>query len=204
MVSRDALERRIFRLALLLTGREDGALRVLERVLGDNPDLRSVDGVHLDRMTILRSREVIGGRSVTDDGTMIRGVPRTWSAAFWAMPEQSREAWVLTRVYKTPARTMARSMDCSTTATARHLERADADLHDAMGAGMDAFIDTVLEFSMQADVPPVYRERIVSRRRRRQRLIVIVALIGVVGMAVLVAVMALRQARPEPAPEVLP
>ena len=148
-----------------------------------------MDHAHLDRMTILRSREVLGTRTPE---ASIHGAPRGWSASFWSLPMQAREAWVLARVYGTPEREMARSMDCSTTATARHLERAVDELHATMGAGIDAFVEQIREHTLRADVPAIYHERVAARRRRRRILLMVLALIGVIGMTVLVIILATR------------
>lgn len=165
MPRRDAIERRVFRLAVLLTGREDRAVRVLEQVLDDRRN-GSRDAVYLDRMTILRSREHL----VAGDGDAIRGAPQRWAQALWSLPAQGREAWVLARVYKTPERAMARSMDCSTSATARHLDQADAAVEAVAGVGTDAFVEMVRDHSMNIDVPEHYRLK-TRRRARRRRLI---------------------------------
>ncbi|MEM7228525.1 MAG: hypothetical protein AAF432_06890 [Planctomycetota bacterium] len=181
MAQREALERRVYRLAVLLTGREDLAIRVLKQVLGDKPKLDDVDSVHLDRMTILRSREALGDSSGTSqEERQIRGAPQAWADALWAMPVQVREAWVLARVYRASARVMARSMDCSTTATERHLAQADAALAHVMGSAVPAFVEQVLEHSMAIDVPGTFTMWKAGRRRRRRRIAIVLAVLGVV------------------------
>ena len=57
-MERPSCERRVYRLATLLTGDPVAATRVIESVVSAQPDLRRLDNAHLDRLTILRSREI--------------------------------------------------------------------------------------------------------------------------------------------------
>jgi len=190
MTDRHAIERRVFRLALLLTGGRERAVAVLDDVLDARTHRRPADSAHLDRMTILRSRELLGPKGWRDPAAL-RDVPATWIDAFRAIDEQPREAWVLARLYGTPEREMARSMDCSTTATKRHLDRAESHLRDALGEHVDAFIEQLRVAVLQEDVPSVYHER--RARRRRRRFVVRMTLIGLgVLLAVILAVVLLR------------
>ncbi|MHC5022634.1 MAG: sigma-70 family RNA polymerase sigma factor [Planctomycetota bacterium] len=173
MVDREACERRVYRLATLLTGNPLAATSVIAQVVGAQPDLSRLDSAHLDRLTILRSREIPAAALVSDL------VPVSDAATLAGLPFQVREAWVLARVYRLSAREMARAMDCSLTATTRHLDQADA----AMGATGEGAAASILAFSQSLDVPGFYRAE--QRRRRRVRQVILpvaagVALIGVI------------------------
>ena len=66
MLNREACERRVYRLATLLTGNPVAATRVIESVVDAQPDLRRLDNTHMDRLTVLRSRELTPGRLVVE------------------------------------------------------------------------------------------------------------------------------------------
>jgi hypothetical protein len=176
MPEREACERRVYRLAALLTGNPLAATAVIGDVVDAQPDLRRLDSAHLDRLTVLRSREIAPGRLVDDR------VPSPVAEMLAALPPQAREAWVLARVYRTPAREIARAMDCSRTAAQRHLDQADS----VMAPHGESAATCLLDFSLGLEVPPFYVAR--RRRRRRCRLIMriglVLALLG--GLAVVV------------------
>ncbi|MHC4217152.1 MAG: hypothetical protein ACYSU7_01730 [Planctomycetota bacterium] len=165
-LSREACERRIYRLATLLTGDPVAATRVIEAAVGAQPDVRRLDSAHLDRLTILRSREI--EPAVIDDDR----VPPPLARALAELPEQAREAWVLTHPYRLSLRETSRAMDCSTTATGRHLERAEQTLTSALGDAAEA-AEQVLAYSESLSIPAFYRAR---QRRREQTRRVLVAL----------------------------
>ena len=173
-LDREACERRVYRLATLLTGNPHTAVRVIEAVVKAQPDLRRLDSPRLDRLTILRCREIEPARLMDD------AVPRPVAAALATMPAQPREAWVLTHAYRVPRRETARAMDCSVTATDRHLEHGEAVMAKALGNGADAAAGTVLDYSMALHVPGYYRQR-VERRRRRRLVLMAVGLLSLVA-----------------------
>ena len=155
-LNREACERRVYRLAALLTGNPHAATRVIEAVVDAQPDVRRLDSARLDRLTVLRCREIEPSVLVAD------AVPSEAASALAGLPAQPREAWVLGRLYRTPLRETARAMDCSVTATTRHLEKADREM---AGGDAEAWAKTLGAWSQTLDVPPFYR----ARRRRRQR-----------------------------------
>jgi hypothetical protein len=167
----------VYRLAVLLTGDRVAAARVIEEVVGAQPDLGSLDGAHLDRLTILRSREARGG--VLRD----RAVPEAVGEALAGLTPQQREAWVLARVYRLGRRELARAMDCSVTASDRHLERADRDMGEAVGARAGDAAAILLRLSHDLDVPDFYRARVARAGRRRLVLIVVVITLIVAALA---------------------
>jgi len=165
-MDRDACERRVYRLALLLTGDRRAATRVIEEVVEAQSDLGKIDSARLDRLTVLRSREKAGAGTGGNRSTV---VSTDVTEALGRMPTQAREAWIFERVYRLDRREAARSMDCSRTATTRHLEQAEAALQQVLGSGAeaDAAAERVLQYSLSVDVPGFYRAK--QRRRRRWR-----------------------------------
>lgn len=165
MLDRESCERRVYRLAVLLTGDSQAAVKVISQVLDSQPDLRSLDGAHMDRVTVLRCREI---KTVAMHDP---GVPAEVAEALSQLPPQQREAWVFGRVYRIEPREMARAMDCSTTALTMHLEQADAAMvrwlgHEAPRAG-----EQVLRYSLTVEVPRVYRHARI--RDEKVRLVVL-------------------------------
>lgn len=182
MLDREACERRVYRLAALLLGDPAAATRAIESVVDAQPDLDCIDSAHLDRLTILRSREI--GRSAGAAATLVHdAVPLAVAETLAGLPHQSREAWVLARVYRLPPREVARAMDCSTTATDRHLARGDRAMQPAPGDDAPDAAAALLRCSLAIDVPAFYRA---DRRRRRLRRRVIRIAIAAVTVAALV------------------
>jgi DNA-directed RNA polymerase specialized sigma24 family protein len=187
MLDRQACERRVYRLATLLAGNAKADVGVIEAVVDAQPDLRKLDSAHLDRLTVLRARDVKGATLETAD------VPRDVAGALASLPSQPREAWVLTRVYRMPLRETARAMDCSVTATTRHLRQAEDSMAAALGDRADMAPPALLDFSMALDVPAFYRIR--RRRRQRMRRLRRVALVGLGLLALMVVAAWLRHLR---------
>ena len=178
MLSREACERRVYRLATLLTGNPVAATRVIEAVVDAQPDLRSLDGAHMDRLTVLRSREI--DTAMLADERVRRGIAEVLAS----LTAQQREAWVFKRVYRLGERETARAMDCSVKATSRHLELADAAMIHSLGQEQRQAAQDLLSFSLALDVPAFFRAR--QRRRRRLRLILRLA-VAIVIIAALAA-----------------
>ncbi|NNM26311.1 MAG: hypothetical protein HKO59_10075 [Phycisphaerales bacterium] len=175
MLDRAACERRVYRLATLLTGTPLVATRVITAVVDAQPDLRNLDDAHIDRLTVLRAREVRGGGMIVDPR-----VPVPVAQALADLPGQAREAWVLGHVYRLEPRALARAMDCSRTAALRHLDQAQAALTPAEEAA-----NALRAYAATLEVPAFYRD---ARRRRRWRRLVVricVALVAAAGCVVL-------------------
>jgi hypothetical protein len=186
MPDRAACERRVYRLAAILTGDPIKATTVISQVVGSKPNLAELDSAHMDRLTVLRSREIRPATLVSDE------VPLGVATALQALPAQQREAWVFARVYQTPPREMSRAMDCSSTAAERHLQLASAAMaRVAGGADADA-ARSFLRYSMSLDVPEFYRAA--QRRRRRLRLAMLLVVIGILALAI--AALAMWWSRP--------
>jgi DNA-directed RNA polymerase specialized sigma24 family protein len=134
--ARSAAQARAWRLALLLTGAEDLATEVAIQVRRAQPKLEALDPRRLDRLIVLRSREVVQRASRHASGASTSAAPdaaaeappdaRALLQALAAIEEQPREAWILARIDGLDEIEVARSMDCSKTAAARFLTEADA------------------------------------------------------------------------------
>jgi hypothetical protein len=179
----ESCERRVYRLATLLTGDRAAAAVVIEAVLAARPRLDDLDGAHMDRLTVLRSREIppaiLFGRNVHAPS----------AEALARLECQQREAWVFARVFRLPSRDVARAMDCSVTAAQRHLERADALMQAARGEGAAGMPEAAAAEQLRAlvvrlDTPPLFRARREARQRMRRTLRwIIVAIVLVIAAA---------------------
>jgi hypothetical protein len=89
-------------------------------------------------------------------------------------------------------------MDCSVTATRRHLDVAEAALGRVMADAVRPAADGLLLYSLSLDVPAFHRAR-VRRRRRLRRLAWVIAL-AVAAAGLLLAIVWLREAWPAIAP----
>lgn len=161
MLDRESCERRVYRLATLLTGNPNAAVMVIKSVVNAQTDLRKLDDWHMDRLTVLRSREIKPGEIIN---TL---VPRKLSQALASLEPQQREAWVFKNVYKIPLRDMSKAMDCSTTATVRHIDQATAELKEKLGTEFKEAGQILLSYSMTLKVPEFYRAN--QRRKRRMK-----------------------------------
>lgn len=165
----------MYRLATLLTGSPNAATRVIREVVDAKPDLDRLDSAHLDRLTVLRSREIRPARLADER------VDPSAASALAALSPQQREAWVFTRVYRLPVRAAAKAMDCSARACAVHLDGA-ARAIEGRDVDADAAAKELLEYSMRLDVPRFYREAQATRRRWRRAAYAVVA-VGLVVAA---------------------
>lgn len=171
MLDRRACERRVYRLATLLTGNPNAATRVISSVIDAQPDLRKLDGAHMDRLTVLRSREIASAMIVDAQ------LPAQVAAAISSLTAQQREAWVFVRLYEVSEREAARAMDCSTAAARMHLDQADAALGRHLGADVGRAAEILVSYSMSLDVPRFHRRT--QERRRRRRIIRRLILVGI-------------------------
>lgn len=175
---RRALEARVWRLAFLLSADPAAADRLAEAILRTERDLRRVPPERLDRLIILRARELGAARS--REAPLSGGPPimsdfaaRAHRAVLNLAP-QPREAWVLARIDSLGEIATARAMDCSRTAAARFLSQADDHLRSELGAG---FEQAVGELRAAADAldpaPRVFAVRQALSRRRAMKLAII-------------------------------
>lgn len=176
MLNREACERRVYRLATLLTGNPNAATKVISQVLDAQPDLRNLDSAHLDRLTVLRSREINPAVLVSD------AVPSPVAATLAQLNAQQREAWVFADVYRMHEREMAKAMDCSVTATQRHLEQAKLAIEKSLREEAASAAQALLAYSMSLDVPRFYRAE--RKRRRQARIALMLTVAAVLALAI--------------------
>lgn len=198
MRDRAACERRVYRLAALLSGNPTAAVRVIEAVVDAQPDLRELDSVRMDRLTVLRSREISPARIVDDR------IPPAVAGALASLTAQQREAWVFVHIYLMPVRETAKAMDCSVTAITQHLKLAE----DAMAQALKEHTLPLTQadaaalfrsWSMAIDVPAFFRREQARRRRVRMLLVVaavVVAIAAIVGAIVFLPELLGRMAPP--------
>lgn len=186
MLDREACERRVYRLATLLTGNPNAATRVIEQVVDAQPDLRDLDSAHMDRLTVLRSREIATATLVHEL------VPAPIAEGMASLSPQQREAWVFANVYRVPEREIARAMDCSVTATQRHLELARSAFAARLKPGDADPAATLLRYSMSIDVPRFYH----MQRQRRRHWRVAIIIIGGIAAALIIGAAFAWWARP--------
>lgn len=162
--ARTAAQTRAWRLALLLTGADDLAAEVAIQVRRAQPKLESLDPRRLDRLTVIRSREVVqaarrrrssrAATSAAPDAVLdAPGEARLLLAALAAIEEQPREAWIFARLDNLDAVEVARSMDCSKTATARYLTEADTAIARAFRAAEAGEAGALAPHSAASDLP---------------------------------------------------
>lgn len=182
MDRREAYERRVWRLAWLLTGgREDLCVRLVAECLDAQPDLRRLDPAHLDRLVVLAARRRARPASEPEPEAP---PARRLLAAVAALPPQLREAWVFARVDGLEPMEMARAMDCSKTAALRHLERADTELGGRFGDTLPSMLDALrAEADTAAPGRALAAFRAERRRRRRIRAALIAFAVAAVALA---------------------
>jgi hypothetical protein len=189
MLDLRACERRVYRLAALLSGNPTSAAGVIQAVLSAKPNLRELDSAHMDRLTVLRAREIEPGQIVDDR------VSSHVARAVAELSPQQREAWIFVRVYGVPMREAAKAMDCSVTALTNHMklaiEAVDAALaKDERGTTPDQAAAMLGRWAMAIDVPR-FVEREQSRRRRVR--VALVFLAGIFALGAIVGVVLLVQ-----------
>ncbi len=175
-----ACERRVYRLAALLTGDPDAATGIMEAVLRAQPDLRALASARLDRLTVHRCRE----RPARPLPALV--LQADAASVIASLAAQPRQAWLLVRAYGLPLRETARAMDCSVTATTRHLERADGAMAGALGGSVGGAIDALRDYSKSLQVPAYYLAR--RERRRRQKQVLTMGLLLLLAMLLMTIV----------------
>jgi len=192
---RDALERRIWRLAFLLTGDARGAVALVDRILDAQPNPGALDLAHLDRLVIQQAREM--GRAQEPPtgppapGAMPALNPQARAAltAALSMPHQPLEAWVLARVDDLDELRMSRAMDCSKTAARTHLAAGDEHMKQRLGDTLNPAVAALRTAADALDPGPIIAAHRTIRRKERNRRVgtitVIVAIILLTGVLIL-------------------
>jgi hypothetical protein len=169
---RDAYERRVWRLAYLLTGNAAGAALLADRIRRDQPNLEQLEPARLDRVVIQHARELHAltrrRHAPAAAQPALREDPEFRSAlnSVLALPEQPREAWVLARVDQVDELHMSRAMDCSRTAARNHLASADHLMSAASAAPPADTAARIRAFADSLDPAPIIAAHRVERRRR--------------------------------------
>lgn len=181
---RAAQERRIWRLAHLLTGDAATATALVDRVLDAQDSPESLEWARLDRLVIQQAREMVGeadSRRPAGEGAGADLAHRTLNAAL-EMERQPLEAWVLARIDDLDELHMARAMDCSRTALRNHLAAGDEHMRAKLGEGAAAAVAALKKYADGLDPGPIIAVHRKKRRKERNRRRLVVA--GAIGIAV--------------------
>jgi hypothetical protein len=168
----EAYDRRTWRLAYLLTGNATGAALLVDRIRRDQPNLEQLEPARLDRVVIQHARELPPRRrtpvaetpSLQEDPAFRKALD-----AVLTLPEQPREAWILSRVDQVDELHMSRAMDCSRTAARLHLAAADQQMSAAFDAGADAAAARIRAVADTLDPAPIIAAHRAERRRQRKQ-----------------------------------
>ncbi|MBX3357752.1 MAG: hypothetical protein KF745_04920 [Phycisphaeraceae bacterium] len=188
MTRQDAADRRASRLAFLLAGGDPFlTARILAATLALAPRLDRIDPARLDRVCITAARRVLRRHRPAPASNTPRPELAVLHATH-AMPEQCREAWLLARLDQLNSVVVARAMDSSRTAAARHLERADSEMAPVLAMMYPKGADAVAAVRTALDsidfLPPLRQARDRHRRRSRLRLaIVLLASLSLTAIA---------------------
>ncbi len=165
---RAAYERRVWRLAYLLTGNAPGAALLVDRILRDQPSLEQLEPARLDRVVVQHARGLPRPKAPAPVPALASLRPEAAKAldAVRELPEQPREAWVLARVDEVDELHMSRAMDCSKTAARNHLAAADQQMSARFGASAEAAASAIRSFADSLDPGPIIQAHRQERRRR--------------------------------------
>lgn len=188
---REALERRVWRLAFLLSGDREGAAALVDRILDAQSDLDSLEPARLDRLVIQQAREMMGVRvppPLTHPPATAEAIAAGLAAAH-ALPAQAREAWILARIDAVDDLWMSRAMDCSKTAARQHLQSGEETMRARLGEGYEATVAAMRTFADGLEPGPVIAANRAARQKSRLRRRTATGLI--VGIAALAAALVL-------------
>lgn len=196
MGSREVCERRAWRLAALLTGDRRSAGWVVARALDAQPDLTRLPDARLDRLVILRSRELAEGaarrrrrrpgaltrlraghrarrgvgKAPTHEGgvgaAIFHGDAAPAAVALRTMPHQAMEAWILHELDGRDMMDVGRAMDCSKAAAANHLDTAMNHMRMALAEGLKPGVEALRQQAAALDPAPFLEQRRQARRHR--------------------------------------
>ena len=196
MEAGEAYERRVWRIALLLTDDAPGADSILEGVVRVQPDLAKVGDTRLDRMVVLAARGWRGsGPGLGELLELDEATGELWRAV-GDLGEQAREAWVFRELEGMESIRAARAMDCSRTAMEQvHLEAARRVLDARLGEGVGPTTERLAGALAALDESPAMRSalecaagarRDAMRRRRRVSVLLLVILLVCFGLMIFV------------------
>lgn len=209
-VRREAYERRVWRLATLLSGDQHRAAQLALRIVDTRASLEDLDAPRLDRLVILTARRWRDdSQAGSDAGSAASGEASERQAGsvpdaemilryLRSQPFQQGEVWILRRVDALEDIRASQAMDCSRSAAGRFLERAEADLLEHFGRPSEELASIVRDYADGLEPGPVIsaRRAELDERRRRRRTMVIVVLLGGALIGVLALLRWLNQASP--------
>jgi hypothetical protein len=190
----EAYQRRVWRLALLLTDSGAQADATLTHVLRTQSDILRIGESRLERMVVLASRqpaEAGGERSLNSLVELDESAVRLWRAVR-QLEQQPREAWIFRDLEGAELIPAARAMDCSRTALEQvHRKAALESLQATLGDAYDEALAS-LRSSLDAIDPTEALElaaSVVRQARARRRvvtLVVVVVLLACFGVMLFV------------------
>jgi hypothetical protein len=188
-----ALERRIWRLAHLLTGDAGAASALVDRVLDAQPDPGALEAYKLDRLIIQQARGMAGMSGPREPAPLPPGendvAHRTLATAL-TMPRQALESWVLARIDLLDELHCARAMDCSKTALKNHLGAADEQMRARLGGKATEAIDALRSYADALDPGPIIAaHRFQRKKERNRRRLIIAGVATILGLAALLAIL---------------
>jgi len=179
-VSLDRNHLRVYRIAVALCGGRKAGMAVFRKVLATSGVMfdRWEDQTEAERWflryTVLCSRSHSPKGSKGDALFEIAAVP-PWQAMVIAirnLPQQQREALLLSFGEQLEARQLATAMDCSSTAAKNHLSAAIDSIQQIYGGGLGEFTRALPGLMNQLVPPPgtleVEINRVIHRRRRKR------------------------------------
>jgi hypothetical protein len=188
---RAAYERRVWRLAYLLSGDPAGAALLVDRVIRDQPDFAALEPARLDRVVIQHARELPRARTAILPIPLTSATPAAESPARKALDavlslsEQPREVWVLARVDELDELHFSRAMDCSRTASRNHLAAADDHMAKSLSTSAAEAAATLRAFADGLDPAPIIQSYREHARKRRLRLAAYFAGAMLVGLLII-------------------
>jgi hypothetical protein len=179
------IERRIWRLGYLLNGDAAGASSLVDRVVRTRPDVVEMDPAKLDRLIIQHARE-LPRRGISGEGAGVSPERATSEAlaVVLALPEQPREAWVLTHIDSLDELHVSRAMDCSRTAARNHLGAAEQQVKSRLGERLPEAVAAIRRFADSLDPGSIIERHRAERRARAKRKAMVVLIAA--GFVVLI------------------
>ena len=174
----DALQRRVIRLALLLTAEPSRAADALAIILSTNPDILRIGESRIDRMIVQHARGELAPQPTSASDIPLETVVslteparRLWDACR-TLETQPREAWILRDLEEMDEIPTARAMDCSRTAIETvHRPAALNLLRQSLADDYDAALAQLRTALERLDPEPMLararaaREHAIRRRR---------------------------------------
>jgi hypothetical protein len=192
------VEERIVRLALFLTADEHASVRMIREVLGGRSSRTwgRLDPRHVDRLVVLRSREVrerrAGEAADHRPDVFLPSGAQALVARLHRLPGQAMEAWYFHHVEGFGLRDVSRVMDCSTTAISRHLNHAERTLREEGPIDLASWAEEIraalTAYEPREVITWVHDQRTKRRFRRFVRWVVVCSLVGLLVVVVVLTV----------------